>query len=572
MELPISAVIFLAKQELAFRGHLEGTSSTNRGNYKELLDFGLSKSPAEIQQHYKKITPVFAGNSKTIQNELINCISEYIDEYVETEVKESKFFSVQVDDSTDIAHKSQCSIVIRYVNIHGNLVERFLGFFDVSSSRTAEALFGVITACLEKFEYKTKLVAQCFDGASVMSGHLNGLQSKIKEVAPQAVFVHCLAHRLNLVLQQGCNSISKCRIFFANLCGIPTFFHHSAKRTHVADAVVGRRMPTSVVTRWTSNSKILSLVNIEWDSLKQVFSDIMDDPTSDQSTVRQSEGFLSKFNDFEFTLLVIIFNEIFELTGVLFDVLQKKSFDINFCVSQITKTQDLLNSRRNEDKFKEIFDLAARRTLVPNEHRDGRQRVTLTEDQVFDRYKILYYEILDTLSLQITTRFKDTEKLCFITLMDTSKFVEYAKKFPDEAFNNLKLCYPFIFTAFEFQRLRTELELIYGDTEYRSMKSHDLMKDLTEKKKIFKQGYKLYCLIVTIPSTSVSVERSFSCLKRIKSYLRNSMTEERLTSLSKISIEKELVNELIETRPFYDDIIDKFASLKDRRIDLVYKR
>nr|CAI5837168.1 unnamed protein product [Callosobruchus analis] len=32
-----------------------------------------------------------------------------------------------------------------------------------------------------------------------MSGHLNGLQAKIQKQAPQAVFVHCLAHRLNLV-------------------------------------------------------------------------------------------------------------------------------------------------------------------------------------------------------------------------------------------------------------------------------------------------------------------------------------------------------------------------------------
>lgn len=113
--------------------------------------------------------------------------------------------------------------------------------------------------CLEKFDYKSKLIGQCFDGATVMSGHLNGLQSKIKEIAPQAVFIHCLAHRLNLLLQQSCNSISQCRIFFATLSGISALFYDSAKRTHMVDTVVGKRMPTSAVTRWTSNSKILML-------------------------------------------------------------------------------------------------------------------------------------------------------------------------------------------------------------------------------------------------------------------------------------------------------------------------
>lgn len=78
--------------------------------------------------------------------------------------------------------------------------------------RRAETLFNLVHLALERYNYKSKLIAQCYDGASVMSGHLNGLQVRIKEVAPQAVFVHCLAHRLNLVLQQSVGKISKCRI------------------------------------------------------------------------------------------------------------------------------------------------------------------------------------------------------------------------------------------------------------------------------------------------------------------------------------------------------------------------
>jgi len=45
-----------------------------------------------------------------------------------------------------------------------------------------------------------------------MAGNLNVVQAKIKEVAPMALFIHCLAHSLNLVLQHGCSANTKCRI------------------------------------------------------------------------------------------------------------------------------------------------------------------------------------------------------------------------------------------------------------------------------------------------------------------------------------------------------------------------
>jgi hypothetical protein len=98
-----------------------------------------------------------------------------------------------------------------------------------------------------------------------------------------------------------------------------------------------------------------------------------------------------------------------------------------------------------------------------------------------------------------------------------------------------------------------------------------LLKEL-EESGLLMEAYKLYCLVLTIPSTSVSVERNFSCLKRIKSYLRNSMTEERLSFLAKISIEKELINIISKNdQKFYEKIIEKFALLKDRKINLIYK-
>ena len=49
---------------------------------------------------------------------------------------------------------------------------------------------------------------QAYDGAANMAGHLNGVAAKILAEEPKAIFVHCLAHSVNLCLQE-CGRQSK---------------------------------------------------------------------------------------------------------------------------------------------------------------------------------------------------------------------------------------------------------------------------------------------------------------------------------------------------------------------------
>lgn len=68
-----------------------------------------------------------------------------------------------------------------------------------------------------------------------------------------------------------------------------------------------------------------------------------------------------------------------------------------------------------------------------------------------------------------------------------------------------------------------------------------------------------------MPVSTACCERSFSSLKRIKSYLRTRMTNERLNNISILSVEKD-ISKLIDL----NEVVDKFASLnKNRRIKLV---
>ena len=46
----------------------------------------------------------------------------------------NEFFSILVDESRDISMKEQMSLVLRYVNKKGNIIEQFLGIVYVAST------------------------------------------------------------------------------------------------------------------------------------------------------------------------------------------------------------------------------------------------------------------------------------------------------------------------------------------------------------------------------------------------------------------------------------------------------
>jgi hypothetical protein len=87
------------------------------------------------------------------------------------------------------------------------------GFTDVSADRSSDGLSSHVQNVLSDVSLESKLVAQAYDGSSVMSGQLNGLQHKVLEAYPHALHMHCYAHMLNIVLSQILNNIKECSIF-----------------------------------------------------------------------------------------------------------------------------------------------------------------------------------------------------------------------------------------------------------------------------------------------------------------------------------------------------------------------
>ena len=76
----------------------------------------------------------------------------------------------------------------------------------------------------------------------------------------------------------------------------------------------------------------------------------------------------------------------------------------------------------------------------------------------------------------------------------------------------------------------------------------------------FQDLYTAFLLFLTLPVTVATTERSFSKLKLIKTYLRNTMQDDRLSGLAVLSIENAEARKLDVSK-----IIDDFASRKARR-------
>lgn len=126
---------------------------------------------------------------------------------------------------------------------------------------------------------------------------------------------------------------------------------------------------------------------------------------------------------------------------------------------------------------------------------------------------------------------------------------------------------------FDRQGLSSELSYIFSSVSFKvesvsNLHSYIVTNDFSET---LPEVSKLIKLILTIPATSASAERSFSALKRIKNYCRNTTAQDRLNGLASISIEKSFFSELKKHYKFHDTVIDIFAAKKERRIELHYK-
>ncbi|GLV33620.1 hypothetical protein CBL_21236, partial [Carabus blaptoides fortunei] len=125
----LDITLFLAKQNLAFRGHNEDESSSNKGNYLEMVEM-LSKYDPVLKEHLMrlkrstcKLKVSVSYLASTTQNEFIHVLANHVKEKLVMDIKSAIYFGIIFDSTPDTSHTDQMSEVIRYVKIHTRNVE-----------------------------------------------------------------------------------------------------------------------------------------------------------------------------------------------------------------------------------------------------------------------------------------------------------------------------------------------------------------------------------------------------------------------------------------------------------------
>ena len=146
-------------------------------------------------------------------------------------VETSGFYSILADETKDLSKQEQLAIVVRYVDVDTtSIIECFLTYVE-ATSLNAESLSKYILDTLKLYNLDAKrIVSQGYDGASVMSGTCSGVQQRIREIAPQATYVHWHAHCLNLVLVECVKANSQAFEFFSLVQALYVFM--STSKTH----------------------------------------------------------------------------------------------------------------------------------------------------------------------------------------------------------------------------------------------------------------------------------------------------------------------------------------------------
>ncbi|XP_074521239.1 zinc finger MYM-type protein 1-like [Halichoeres trimaculatus] len=578
----IAAVLYLGGQEQAFRGHSESTSSSgNRGNFMELVQT-FAEFDTTMAEHLSSAT-AFTGTSKTIQNDIIESTAHVIQEEIDKEINAAPFIAIEVDDTTDISCRCQLTVIVRYVNESGIICERFLGFHDISLERDAETIAAVVMKTIGSYNPETKLICQTYDGASCMSGQRGGVQALVKVKCRHALFVHCYAHKLNLVLAQGTSNIRESRLFFASLDSFHNFFSRSPKRTALLKEVDSIRVLGGSTTRWNFKSRAGHAVHEGRGSLITALDRITAEPGWDKDAIAQSSALRQKLDDFDFMFMLGVFKTIFGLTEPLFQVLQSRALAIRKCEERVNGTLTALKATRSTETFNQLYEETVQAVGMPNQLRRKQRcrawadfELGVTPDGEHedtgpvDAYRRLFFQLLDGIVQHMTHRFEDMKCLSFFCVLDNASFKTYSQPagFPGVEISQLVKTYP----VFDELRLRNELQVIYADTLFHKPPA-ELLKMLIkdELTSALPEVCKLLRLMLTIPVSSTSAERSFSCLKRIKTYLRNSCGQDRLGHLAKISMESSVTQDLKSRGELYDRITTRFATMKDRRMPLLFK-
>lgn len=140
-------------------------------------------------------------SDNTVQRRIQECASNILDELVRR-LRLCETFTIQLDESTDVANLSILLVFVRYVHA-GEFEEDLLLCKTLDTYTTGEEIFNSLDQFLTHHQISWQKCSDvCTDGAKAMTGKTAGVVARIKAVAEMCSSSHCMLHRQALAVKK----------------------------------------------------------------------------------------------------------------------------------------------------------------------------------------------------------------------------------------------------------------------------------------------------------------------------------------------------------------------------------
>ena len=379
---------------------------------------------------------------------------------------------------------------------------------------------------------------QCYDGDGNMSVRRSGVATQIQQEEPRALYVHCMGHSLNLAVQDTCRSIKVMADTFDTVLELAKVFKYSAKKKAMLKADLSPEtmgIRPLCPTCWTVRAESLQSVILNYSVIHSVLEEIIEEYRGNSEATAQARGIMVTMEKFSFLFGIVIGEKLFSITDTLSKALQRRTMSAIEAKRLAAVTLSSLKEQRSDTHFDKVWEeLLAKATefdceepVLPRRRRAPKRIDEATSTTHFDAtpedmYHRYYFEILDTLTGEIECRFESSSFTFYAKVESILEGAAVGKDIPTE---DVKEIIQHFKEDLVESDLLTELKMLKNVYCEKSFTYKEFKEKMALCRSIFPQTCRLLQLLLVMPATSATAERSFSSLRHVKTYLRTTMKQ-----------------------------------------------